>query len=161
MISVSKGLERGTGKMMSEVIAATLGNRQPCAFLSGPSFAKEVMDLRPTGVVAASKAGPRHDIMRDANCKLRVPPLGTAQPIVAESECCTPKRLFEMLDCSAGSAMLYALAAADHLMISVSCHCCTHPLLNMAVIGSCLDVPRRTRDWPRQCRACSPAPRCV
>ena len=57
VISVSKGLERGTGQMMSELIAATLGHRHPCAFLSGPSFAKEVMDLRPTGVVAASKVG--------------------------------------------------------------------------------------------------------
>lgn len=55
VISVSKGLERGTGAMMSDVIAATLGNKHPCAFLSGPSFAKEVMDQRPTGIVAASK----------------------------------------------------------------------------------------------------------
>jgi glycerol-3-phosphate dehydrogenase (NAD+) len=55
IISVSKGLEVGTGKMMSEVIPDALGRRQPAAFLSGPSFAKEIMDLRPTGVVAASK----------------------------------------------------------------------------------------------------------
>ncbi|KAK9810164.1 hypothetical protein WJX72_005939 [[Myrmecia] bisecta] len=55
IISVSKGLEVGTGKMMSEVIPSALGRKQPAAFLSGPSFAKEVMDLRPTGVVAASR----------------------------------------------------------------------------------------------------------
>lgn len=55
IISVSKGLELGTGKMMSEVIPQALGRRQPAAYLSGPSFAKEVMDLRPTGIVAASK----------------------------------------------------------------------------------------------------------
>lgn len=55
IISVSKGLEMGSGKMMSEVIPSALGRRQPAAFLSGPSFAKEIMDLRPTGVVAASK----------------------------------------------------------------------------------------------------------
>ena len=55
IVSVSKGLELGTGKMMSEVIPQALGRRQPAAFLSGPSFAKEVMDLQPTGVVAASK----------------------------------------------------------------------------------------------------------
>jgi glycerol-3-phosphate dehydrogenase (NAD+) len=58
IISVSKGLEMGTGKMMSEVIPDALGRRQPAAFLSGPSFAKEMMDLRPTGVVAASKVIP-------------------------------------------------------------------------------------------------------
>jgi glycerol-3-phosphate dehydrogenase (NAD+) len=57
IISVSKGLELGTGSMMSEVIPQALGRRQPAAFLSGPSFAKEVMDKQPTGFVAASKVG--------------------------------------------------------------------------------------------------------
>ena len=55
VVSVSKGLEAGTGHMMSEIIPSALGRRQPCAFLSGPSFAKEVMTQCPTGVVAASK----------------------------------------------------------------------------------------------------------
>ena len=55
ILSVSKGLEVGTGKMMSEIIPDVLGRKHPCAFLSGPSFAKEVMSLRPTGIVAASK----------------------------------------------------------------------------------------------------------
>lgn len=55
IISVSKGLEVGTGKTMSELIVDVLGRKHPCCFLSGPSFAKEVMTLQPTGVVAASK----------------------------------------------------------------------------------------------------------
>lgn len=55
IISVSKGLELGTGSMMSELIPQALGRRQPAAFISGPSFAKEVMDKQPTGFVAASK----------------------------------------------------------------------------------------------------------
>ena len=55
LISVSKGLEVGTGKMMSEIIPAALGRKHPAIFLSGPSFAREVMDLRPTAIVAASK----------------------------------------------------------------------------------------------------------
>lgn len=55
IICVSKGLEVGTGCMMSEVIPSALGRRQPAVFLSGPSFAKEVMQGRPTGVVAACK----------------------------------------------------------------------------------------------------------
>ena len=55
VVSVSKGLEAGTGHMMSEIIPSALGRRQPCAFLSGPSFAREVMTQCPTGVVAASK----------------------------------------------------------------------------------------------------------
>lgn len=42
IICVSKGLEVGTGAMMSELIPSALGRRQPAVFLSGPSFAKEV-----------------------------------------------------------------------------------------------------------------------
>lgn len=45
----------GTGAMMSEVISSALERKQPAVFLSGPSFAREVMLNRPTGVVAASK----------------------------------------------------------------------------------------------------------
>lgn len=55
ILAVSKGLEVGTGKMMSEVIPDALGRDQPVVFLSGPSFAVEMMQKRPTTVVAASK----------------------------------------------------------------------------------------------------------
>jgi hypothetical protein len=55
IVCVSKGLEVGTGCMMSEVIPSALGRRQPATFISGPSFAREVMEGRPTGVVAASR----------------------------------------------------------------------------------------------------------
>ena len=55
IICVSKGLEVGTTNMMSEVISSALGRKQPAVFLSGPSFAKEVMQGRPTGLVAASR----------------------------------------------------------------------------------------------------------
>ena len=63
IVSVSKGLEVGSGRMMSELIPSALGRKQPAAFLSGPSFAKEVMDLRPTGVVAASKVRCRRTLL--------------------------------------------------------------------------------------------------
>ena len=55
IVCVSKGLEVGTGCMMSELIPSALGRRQPATFISGPSFAREVMEGRPTGVVAASR----------------------------------------------------------------------------------------------------------
>ena len=55
IVSVSKGLEVGTGQMLSDLIPSALGRKQPTAFLSGPSFAAEVMDGRPTGLVAASR----------------------------------------------------------------------------------------------------------
>lgn len=55
VISVSKGLEVGTGALMSDLIPDALGRKQPTAFLSGPSFAAEVMARAPTGLVAASR----------------------------------------------------------------------------------------------------------
>jgi glycerol-3-phosphate dehydrogenase len=55
IISVSKGIELSTGQLMSDLIPSVLGRKHPTVYLSGPSFAKEVMDCKPTGVVAASK----------------------------------------------------------------------------------------------------------
>ena len=39
---------------MSEIIPKALGRPQPTAFLSGPSFAKELMQNQPTAMVVAS-----------------------------------------------------------------------------------------------------------
>ncbi|KAF3334669.1 glycerol-3-phosphate dehydrogenase [Carex littledalei] len=55
-ISLSKGLELNTLRMMSQVIPKALGNpRQPFVVLSGPSFAVELMNKLPTAMVVASK----------------------------------------------------------------------------------------------------------
>lgn len=43
VICVSKGIEKSTGYLMSEVFPSALERRHPCVFLSGPSFAQEVM----------------------------------------------------------------------------------------------------------------------
>ena len=72
IISVSKGLESGTGRMMSELIPEVMGRKHPTAFLSGPSFAKEVMDLRPTGVVAASRVSAEHVLTYAYNLSVQI-----------------------------------------------------------------------------------------
>ncbi|KAF9670463.1 hypothetical protein SADUNF_Sadunf13G0071500 [Salix dunnii] len=55
-ISLSKGLELNTLRMMSQIIPQALGNPcQPFVSLSGPSFALELMNKLPTAMVAASK----------------------------------------------------------------------------------------------------------
>ncbi|KAJ6806522.1 glycerol-3-phosphate dehydrogenase [NAD(+)], chloroplastic [Iris pallida] len=55
-ISLSKGLELNTLRMMSQIIPQALQNpRQPFAVLSGPSFAVELMHKLPTAMVVASK----------------------------------------------------------------------------------------------------------
>jgi len=54
LLSVTKGIERGTHLRMSQVIAQETGGEHPLAVLSGPSHAEEVARGIPTGVVAAS-----------------------------------------------------------------------------------------------------------
>ena len=51
-VCASKGLELGTQKRMSELVEETLPGKKPrYAILSGPSFAKEVAQGKPTAVV--------------------------------------------------------------------------------------------------------------
>ncbi len=52
VVLCAKGLERGTGSLLSEVAGAVLGP-QPVAALSGPSFASDVARGRPPAVVVA------------------------------------------------------------------------------------------------------------
>ena len=54
VVSVSKGLEEKSLKMMSGVLEETLPDN-PIAALSGPSFAREVYQRHPTAVVVASR----------------------------------------------------------------------------------------------------------
>ncbi|MBW2477721.1 MAG: NAD(P)-dependent glycerol-3-phosphate dehydrogenase [Deltaproteobacteria bacterium] len=58
LISAAKGIENKTLLTMSEVIEDVLGPKGACsaAFLSGPSFAKEVAKEMPTAVTVASQA---------------------------------------------------------------------------------------------------------
>jgi glycerol-3-phosphate dehydrogenase (NAD(P)+) len=53
VVSATKGLETDTLALMSDVIAAELPQAR-LAVISGPSFAKEVYEGRPTAVVASS-----------------------------------------------------------------------------------------------------------
>jgi len=55
IISSSKGLHSAGLVYMSDLVPTVLGRDQPMAFISGPSFAKELMQDYPTAVVVASK----------------------------------------------------------------------------------------------------------
>eukprot|EP00741_Cyanophora_paradoxa_P013338 tig00020684_g12881.t1 len=56
ILSTSKGLEVTTLELMSSIIPRALGRPDhPTAFLSGPSFAREVIQDLPTAVVVASE----------------------------------------------------------------------------------------------------------
>lgn len=54
LVLCAKGIERGTGRLMSE-IAAEMLPKNPTAALSGPSFAAEVARGLPTAVTVAAK----------------------------------------------------------------------------------------------------------
>ncbi len=57
IISATKGIEIDTGKRISQVVAEVIpnANRRRFVCLSGPSFAKEVVEKHPTAIVAASE----------------------------------------------------------------------------------------------------------
>lgn len=55
VVGVSKGIEIETGKRVSEIAKEVLTEPHPFVCLSGPSFAKEVVNGHPTAIVAASK----------------------------------------------------------------------------------------------------------
>jgi glycerol-3-phosphate dehydrogenase (NAD(P)+) len=50
----TKGLDPGTGKLLSQVVADVVGPQMPTAVVSGPTFAGEVAARRPTAVSVAS-----------------------------------------------------------------------------------------------------------
>jgi glycerol-3-phosphate dehydrogenase (NAD+) len=54
IINSSKGLHAQTLQYMSQIVPAVLKREQPMAFVSGPSFAKELMQNQPTAIVVAS-----------------------------------------------------------------------------------------------------------
>jgi glycerol-3-phosphate dehydrogenase (NAD(P)+) len=55
VVSVAKGIEIESGKRISEIAKEVLAGSHAFVSLSGPSFAKEVVEGHPTAIVAASK----------------------------------------------------------------------------------------------------------
>jgi len=66
IVSVAKGIEIETGKRISEIVKEVIGTNHSFVCLSGPSFAKEVVNGHPTAIVAASKdAGAARTVQND------------------------------------------------------------------------------------------------
>jgi glycerol-3-phosphate dehydrogenase (NAD(P)+) len=55
IVGVSKGIEIESGRRVSEISKEVVEGSHPYVCLSGPSFAKEVVERHPTAIVAASK----------------------------------------------------------------------------------------------------------
>jgi glycerol-3-phosphate dehydrogenase (NAD+) len=54
VLSVSKGIETASLGFMADILKESLGKDRPLAFLSGPSFAREIIEGVATAVVIAS-----------------------------------------------------------------------------------------------------------
>jgi glycerol-3-phosphate dehydrogenase (NAD(P)+) len=66
LVSVSKGLEKGTSLRLSQVIEEEIGAQCPVVILSGPSHAEEVGRHIPTAVVTASASQAAAELAQDA-----------------------------------------------------------------------------------------------
>ena len=71
VLSGSKGIETSSLGFMADILKDCLGNDRPYAFLSGPSFAREICEGVATAVVVASKdlmlARDLADLLSDEN----------------------------------------------------------------------------------------------
>jgi glycerol-3-phosphate dehydrogenase (NAD(P)+) len=68
-VSATKGIEIESGKRISQILDEVVGAKSSPGFvcLSGPSFAKEVVDKHPTAIVAASENA---ELSRDVQAEL-------------------------------------------------------------------------------------------
>src|SRR5258708_5918541 len=65
VIWACKGFERASGKLPHQVAAEVLGKRAACGALSGPSFALEVAQGRPTALTLAARGEPLEAILKE------------------------------------------------------------------------------------------------
>lgn len=84
VVICAKGIERESGKMMSDIIAEEMPGR-PLAALSGPTFAEEVAADLPTAVAVASACAGNGDAERSLAARVALA-LGTAtfRPYVSD-----------------------------------------------------------------------------
>jgi len=68
VLSASKGIEVGSLGFMADILEECLGDQRSYAFLSGPSFAREIMEQQTTAVVIASKDRHLADDLADVFC---------------------------------------------------------------------------------------------
>jgi len=65
VVIVSKGIERSSAKLFSEVLRESFGEERKIATLSGPAHAEEVARRMPTAVVAASRDKDAAELVQD------------------------------------------------------------------------------------------------
>lgn len=66
IVNVSKGIDKDSGKRLSEIINDAIGGSNDIVALSGPSHAEEVGRGVPTAIIAASRSRRAAEIVQDA-----------------------------------------------------------------------------------------------
>ncbi len=66
VVNVSKGIDKDSGKRLSEIIEDAIGGSNDIVALSGPSHAEEVGRGVPTAIIAASRSRRAAEIVQDA-----------------------------------------------------------------------------------------------
>lgn len=84
LVSVSKGIEKGTSKRLDEVIEEETESAFPVVALCGPSHAEEVGRGVPTGVVSASKSEEAAKKVQDAFMSPRFRVYTSCDPVGVE-----------------------------------------------------------------------------
>jgi glycerol-3-phosphate dehydrogenase (NAD(P)+) len=83
LVLAAKGIERATGALLSEAIAAALP-KHPLAILSGPSFAAEVAKGLPTAVTVAAREIETADLVAQALSARTFRPYHSDDPVGVE-----------------------------------------------------------------------------
>ncbi len=128
LVTVSKGVEKGTHRRMSEIIREETGDRFPVVALSGPSHAEEVAVGQPTGCVAACADKAAAEKVQDAfmNRTFRV----YTSPDIVGVEICGAMKNVVALCCGICDGMGYADNTRALLM--------TRSMTEMARLGEAL-----------------------
>ena len=124
IICVSKGIEQTTGFLLSEVFPSALERPQPCVFMSGPSFAKEVRHAPPP----CPRSMPRHMfVLLCYTASPPCPPLHSSRwPPVQPAACLTSRARSSHSLCATAPAALRTHQQRTHRVASAAHN---HPAL--------------------------------
>lgn len=130
----TKGLDPKTARFFHEIVAEIVGNKTPTAVLSGPSFAKEVAEDKPTHIVLATKD---NTLAQDLSFRLYNPQFKVtlSHDMIGVQLCGALKNVLAI-----------AIGMSDGLNLGANARCAliTHALQEIAELGKSLGADPQT-----------------
>lgn len=133
-VSVSKGIEQGSLKRFSEVIAEELCDNENIVALSGPSHAEEVGRKIPTACVAASKSLDAARLVQDAFMSERFR-VYTSRDVTGVELCATLKNIIAL-----AAGICDGLGLGDNTIAMLM----TRGLAEISALGTALGAQKET-----------------